>query len=367
MTTTEITIKGAREHNLRDVSLRLPRGQMICFTGVSGSGKSSLAFDTLYAEGQRRYVESLSNYARQFMGQMPKPDVDLITGLSPAISISQKSTGTNPRSTVGTITEIYDFLRVLYARVGTGHCHHCGTPITAQTREQILSRIIDLQPDSAISILAPLTRGQKGEFKDLFEELRKQGFARARVDGQIYGLSESIGLDRSRRHDVDVVVDRLTPESRTRGRLAEAVDAALRLGKGSLLALTTQAPAKKTNSKAKRQAIEETQESLETEVLFSSHYSCTDCGPSFPPPTPQLFSFNSPQGMCDACDGLGRLYTFVPELLIPDEKLSFRKGAIMLVGDWASLGKFKKHVYTSVAEAVENLHGLPAGTMRARA
>lgn len=344
MTTTEITIKGAREHNLRDVSLRLPRGQMICFTGVSGSGKSSLAFDTLYAEGQRRYVESLSNYARQFMGQMPKPDVDLITGLSPAISISQKSTGSNPRSTVGTITEIYDFLRVVYARVGTGHCHHCGTPISAQTREQILSRVADTFPDLAISILAPLIRGQKGEFKDLFEDLRKQGFARARVDGTIYGLSEEIGLDRSRRHDVDVVIDRLTLENRNRGRLSEAVDAALKLGRGSLLVLVTDGDS-------------------EQEILYSSHYACTNCGRSFPPPTPQLFSFNSPQGMCEGCDGLGRLYTFVPELLIPNPKLSFRKGAIALVGDWTSLGKHKKHVYSSVAETIERERNLEPGTM----
>lgn len=344
MTTTEITIKGAREHNLRDVSLKLPRGQMICFTGVSGSGKSSLAFDTLYAEGQRRYVESLSNFARQFMGQMPKPDVDFISGLSPAISISQKSTGSNPRSTVGTITEIYDFLRVLYARVGTGHCHHCGTEITAQTREQILSRVLELQSDQPLTILAPLIRGQKGEFKDLFEDLRKQGYARARVDGQIYGLAEDIGLDRSRRHDVEVVIDRLTNDSASRGRLAEAVDAGLTLGKGSVLVLVQEADQQR-------------------DVLFSSHYSCVDCGRSFPPPSPQLFSFNSPQGMCEACDGLGRLYTFVPELLIPDPKLSFRRGAIALVGEWSGLGKFKRHVYSSVAETVEEQLKLPPGTM----
>jgi excinuclease ABC subunit A len=344
MTTTEITIKGAREHNLRNVNLRLPRGQMICFSGVSGSGKSSLAFDTLYAEGQRRYVESLSNYARQFMGQMPKPDVDLISGLSPSISISQKSTGNNPRSTVGTITEIYDFLRVLYARVGTGHCHHCGTPVAAQTREQILTRVIDLESDQPLTLLAPLTRGQKGEFKDLFEDLRKQGFARARVDGQIWGLAEAIGLDRSRRHDVDVVIDRLMPGQRPRGRLAEAVDAAMRLGKGALIALVGSADA-------------------ESETLFSSHYACTSCGRSFPPPTPQLFSFNSPQGMCQGCDGLGRLYTFVPELLIPDPKLSFRKGAIALVGPWGSLGRHKKHVFKCVADAIESWRELPAGTM----
>ncbi|MCG8652002.1 MAG: excinuclease ABC subunit A, partial [Pirellulales bacterium] len=196
MATTEIKVKGAREHNLRNVNLTLPRGQLICFSGVSGSGKSSLAFDTLYAEGQRRYVESLSNYARQFMGQMPKPDVDLVSGLSPSISINQKSSGTNPRSTVGTITEIYDFLRVLFARVGVGHCPDCHCPITAQSRDAITSRILSLPRDAALWIMAPLVRGQKGEFKDLFEDLRKQGFSRARVDRETIRLSDPPSLDR---------------------------------------------------------------------------------------------------------------------------------------------------------------------------
>ncbi len=356
MTTTEITIKGAREHNLRDVNLRLPRGQMICFTGVSGSGKSSLAFDTLYAEGQRRYVESLSNYARQFMGQMPKPDVDLITGLSPSISISQKSTGTNPRSTVGTITEIYDFLRVLYARVGTGHCPTCHKEITAQTREQILARILELDPQATLSIMAPLARAQKGEFRELFEDLRKQGYGRARVDGKVFRLNDAPSLDRSRRHDVDVVIDRLTEEARTRGRAAEAVDAALKLGDGSVLVVASAPDVVDAETGNSGSGIE---------VLYSSKYSCTHCGTSFPPPTPQLFSFNSPQGMCPGCDGLGRLYTFVPELLVPDTSLSFKKGAVHLIGDWADMGRFKKHVYKSVAETVENAWGLESGSMLA--
>ena len=230
MTNTEIKVKGAREHNLRDVSLTLPRGQLICFSGVSGSGKSSLAFDTLYAEGQRRYVESLSNYARQFMGQMPKPDVDLVAGLSPSISISQKSSGNNPRSTVGTITEIYDFLRVLYARVGTGHCPACATQITAQSRDAITSRILTLPMEATLWLMAPLIRGQKGEFKDLFEDLRKQGFSRARVDGETIRLSDPPTLDRQHRHDVEVVVDRINPDDRDRGRINEAVDVALKLG-----------------------------------------------------------------------------------------------------------------------------------------
>ncbi len=343
MTTTQITVKGAREHNLRNVSVELPRGKMICFTGVSGSGKSSLAFDTLYAEGQRRYVESLSNYARQFMGQMPKPDVDLITGLSPSISISQKSTGANPRSTVGTITEIYDFLRVLFARVGTGHCPDCGTEIAAQTREQIVGRVMGLEPAATLTLLAPLARGQKGEFRDLFEDLRKLGYVRARVDGTIFRLDTPPALDRSRRHDVEVVIDRLPPTSRQRGRLAEAVDAALKLGDGALL--VSLAP------------------SSDQEILFSSRFACGDCGRSFAPPTPQLFSFNSPQGMCPGCDGLGRLYTFVPELLVPDPALSFKKGAIRLVGEWSALGRYKRHIYSGVAESVERQWELEPGTM----
>src|SRR5688500_9895588 len=223
MPATDIVIRGAREHNLRSVDVTLPRNKLICLTGVSGSGKSSLAFDTLYAEGQRRYVESLSTFARQFLGQMPKPEVDHISGLSPSISISQKSSGNNPRSTVGTITEIYDFLRVLYARVGRGHCFRCGRPITAQTREQIIGRILELPSGNQFSVLAPLIRGQKGEYKDLFEDLRKQGFVRARVDGRVVSLTDDLSLDRQMRHSIEVVVDRLTAGTAIRGRLSEAV------------------------------------------------------------------------------------------------------------------------------------------------
>src|ERR1700759_671437 len=238
MPAADIVIKGAREHNLRDVSLVLPRNKLICLTGVSGSGKSSLAFDTLFAEGQRRYVESLSTFARQFLGQMPKPEVDHISGLSPSISISQKSSGNNPRSTVGTITEIYDFLRVLYARVGHGHCPQCRRPITAQTREQIIARILTLDSGTQLAVLAPVIRGQKGEYKDLFEELRKQGFVRARVDGRIVSLTDDLSLDRQMRHNIEVVIDRLKAGPSVRGRLAEAVDAALAVGKGSIIIAT---------------------------------------------------------------------------------------------------------------------------------
>src|SRR6202051_4748916 len=232
---SDIVIRGAREHNLRDVSLVLPRNQCICLTGVSGAGKSSLAFDTLYAEGQRRYVESLSSFARQFLGQMPKPEVDHISGLSPSISISQKSSGQNPRSTVGTITEIHDYLRVLFARVGQGHCTQCGRPITAQTREQILARVLALDAGTRFLILAPVIRGQKGEYKDLFQDMLKRGFLRARVDGQIVRLSDDLKLDRKIKHNIEIVIDRLRTEAKVRPRLAEAIDQALLLGEGNVI------------------------------------------------------------------------------------------------------------------------------------
>src|SRR5437016_10962159 len=235
MDSANIVIRGAREHNLRNVNLDLPRNKLIVFTGVSGSGKSSLAFDTLYAEGQRRYVESLSSYARQFLGELPKPDVDYLGGLSPAISIQQKSAGRNPRSTVGTITEIYDYLRVLYARIGQGHCPECGRPITAQTREQIIARILALPEGTRFLVLAPVIRGQKGEYKDLFEDMLKRGFVRARVDGQLVRLTDDLKLDRRIKHFIEIVIDRLKTEARVRPRLAEAVDQALALGEGSLI------------------------------------------------------------------------------------------------------------------------------------
>ncbi|MEM1303343.1 MAG: excinuclease ABC subunit A, partial [Planctomycetota bacterium] len=238
MPASDIVIRGAREHNLRGVDVVLPRNQLICLTGVSGSGKSSLAFDTLYAEGQRRYVESLSTFARQFLGQMPKPDVDHISGLSPSISISQKSSGNNPRSTVGTITEIYDFLRVLFARVGQGHCPQCGKAISAQSREQIIGRILALPAKSRFMVLAPVVKRQKGEHRDLFESLQKKGFVRARVDGRVVRLSEEQSLDRNLRHDIEVVIDRLTLGPSIRGRLGEAVDAALAAGKGTVIVAT---------------------------------------------------------------------------------------------------------------------------------
>ncbi len=235
MESQNIVVRGAKEHNLRDVSLELPRNKLIVFTGVSGSGKSSLAFDTLYAEGQRRYVESLSNYARQFLGQLPKPDVEFIGGLSPAISIQQKTAGRNPRSTVGTITEVADYLRVLYARVGQGHCPNCGRPITAQTREQIIARIMALPEGTRFLVLAPVVRGQKGAFQDFFADMVKRGYVRARVDGQVVRMTDDLKLDKKIKHTIEIVVDRLKNEPKVRPRLAEAVEQALALADGNLI------------------------------------------------------------------------------------------------------------------------------------
>ncbi|MCO6045100.1 excinuclease ABC subunit UvrA [Aeoliella sp. ICT_H6.2] len=359
MPASDIVIKGAREHNLRDVDVLLPRNKLICLTGVSGSGKSSLAFDTLYAEGQRRYVESLSTFARQFLGQMPKPDVDHLSGLSPSISISQKSSGNNPRSTVGTITEIYDFLRVLYARVGQGHCPKCDQPITAQTREQIIGQILMLPDKTKFAVLAPVVRQQKGEFRDLLEDLQKQGYVRARVDGNVVQLSEDQSLDRQMRHNIEVVVDRLVAGPNIRGRLGEAVDAALRLAGGNIIVSVEQeenAP-KAKSTKRRRVGLRE------GDIALSSHFACTKCGLSFDQPTPQLFSFNSPQGMCLECDGLGEYYSFAPELLVPDPSKSFAQGAIELVGKWKDLGRWKRHIYKGVADTIERKWEIEEGTL----
>jgi len=335
MDNSTIVIRGAREHNLRNVDLDLPRNRLIVFTGVSGSGKSSLAFDTLYAEGQRRYVESLSSYARQFMGQMQKPDVDLLTGLSPAISIQQKTAGRNPRSTVGTVTEIYDYLRVLYARVGQGHCPQCGRPITAQTREQIIARILALPVGTGFLVLAPVVRGQKGEYKDLFGDMLKRGFIRARVDGKVVRLTDDLKLQRQIKHNIEIVIDRLKVETKVRPRLAEAVEQALALGEGALIIAFDESPGDATPGL--------------DDLLLSAHYACTYCDTSYEPPSPQLFRFNSPQGMCPDCDGLGQRYTFEPDLLIPDSSLSFYNGAVPLVGALKGMGRWRRHIYEGVA------------------
>ena len=321
MDNSTIVIRGAREHNLRNVNLDLPRNQLIVFTGVSGSGKSSLAFDTLYAEGQRRYVESLSSYARQFLGQLQKPDVDYLGGLSPAISIQQKAAGRNPRSTVGTITEIYDYLRVLYARIGQGHCPDCGRPITAQTREQILARILALPEGTRFLVLAPVVRGQKGEYKDLFADMLKRGFVRARVDGQVVRLTDDLKLDRRIKHNIEIVIDRLKNWSRKCGRAWPR--------RSSRRWHSAKARSSSPSRRTARQEPERRHGGRRRlgDILFSAHYACTHCDKSYEPPSPQLFSFNSPHGMCPDCDGLGTRYTFDPDLLIPDPSLSFSDGA----------------------------------------
>ncbi|CAN5685719.1 hypothetical protein BH23PLA1_BH23PLA1_12510 [soil metagenome] len=342
MASSDIVIRGAREHNLRDVSLDLPRGKLICFTGVSGSGKSSLAFDTLYAEGQRRYVESLSSYARQFLGQMPKPDVDRIDGLSPSISIQQKTGGRNPRSTVGTITEIHDYLRVLFARVGVGHCPRCEQPVAAQTREQIVARILELTAGTQAMILAPVIRGQKGEYKDLFADLARAGYVRARVDGKVFSLTDDLALDRNIKHDIELVIDRIKLGASSRGRLAEAVEAALKRGDETVIV------------SAEGQA----------DLVLSSRYACNACGIGFDAPTPQLFSFNSPQGMCPACDGLGVRHDFDPDLLVPDPSLSVWEGAIAPLGPVKKIGKWRRHLFEGLAQNLEaDADGPPKGAM----
>ena len=306
-----ITVRGAREHNLRGVELELPKNQLICFTGVSGSGKSSLAFDTLYAEGQRRYVESLSAYARQFLGQMEKPDVDFIGGLSPTISIDQKATGYNPRSTVATITELYDYLRLLFARVGTMHCLECGTEVGAQTREEIVDHLLALPEGQRLQLLAPVVRGRKGEYREELEDALKAGFARARVDGQLHELTETIHLDRQLRHDIEIVVDRIVIKDGVRERLAESVETAAKLSGGLVVADTMDGE----------------------EMLFSQHYSCPTCATSYEEPTPQLFSFNSPKGACPECNGIGGTSQGSPDKVVPDPSKSIREGAIATWGE----------------------------------
>ncbi|UCE59774.1 MAG: excinuclease ABC subunit UvrA [Phycisphaerales bacterium] len=356
MEPAKITVKGAREHNLQDVSLTLPRGRLICFTGISGSGKSSFAFDTLFAEGQRRYLESLSSYARQFLGQLAKPDVDHITGLSPAICIQQKTSGWNPRSTVGTITQIQDYLRVLFARVGRQHCTQCSRPISAQTREKIIARILELPEGAKVLVLAPVVRGQKGEYRDLFEDLMKQGYARARVDGEVVALSDAPSLTRQIRHNIEVVVDRLSISPTARPRLAEAVESALKLGEGTLIVQTVSSNgaaglSPRGRSKAKRASNrKQSSVSKDADLLLSSHYACTQCGISFEPPSPQLFSFNSPTGMCLTCDGMGTTFDFDPDLLIPNPRKSFFKLAVEPMR--TRIGRWRRHIFRGVAKHV---------------
>ena len=310
-----LVVRGAREHNFRDVSLDLPRDRLIVFTGLSGSGKSSLAFDTIYAEGQRRYVESLSAYARQFLGQMDKPDVDFIEGLSPAISIDQKSASRNPRSTVGTITEVYDYLRLLYARIGHPHCPTCGRPVARQTPQQIVDRVLELPEGTRFQVLAPVVRGRKGEYSSLLDDLAKQGFARVRVDGVPLELADraEVSLARYEMHTIEVVVDRLIRRANVRQRLTESIETALELTGGTAEVLVMNGSADGEDEEA---------------ITFSQHLACTHCGISFEEPAPRSFSFNSPYGACPACLGLGTKFEVDPELVVPDDTLSLAEGAL---------------------------------------
>ena len=336
-TSTDLTIRGAREHNLKDIDVRLPRDQLIVFTGLSGSGKSSLAFDTIYAEGQRRYVESLSAYARQFLGQMDKPDVDFIEGLSPAISIDQKSASRNPRSTVGTITEIYDYLRLLYARIGVPHCPNCGRVITRQTPQQIVDRVLELPQGTRFQVLAPVVRGRKGEYDALLKELATQGFTRARVDGELHELGPDLTgrLARYEQHTIEVVVDRLVRRAGIERRLTDSLETALRLAEG--VAEVEIVPREEDTGTGGE----------ETETLtFSEHLACSHCGLSFDELAPRNFSFNSPYGACERCDGLGTRFEVDAELVVPNEDLSLAEGAI---APWSG---FRSRYFDRVLEAV---------------
>ena len=328
----KLIVRGAREHNLQNINLELPRERLVVITGLSGSGKSSLAFDTIYAEGQRRYVESLSAYARQFLGLMEKPDVDAIEGLSPAISIEQKTVSRNPRSTVGTVTEIYDYLRLLWARVGIPHCPECGQPVLRQSATQVVDRVLSLGTGTRIEVLAPLVRGRKGEFRDLFERARREGFVRARVDGTVYDLNEVPRLNRYENHDIAVVVDRLVVKEADRSRLADSVEMALRTAGGVM----------------------EVVEHADGEPLshvYSENYACISCGTSLPELEPRQFSFNSPYGACEECGGLGTRKEVNPQLLIAHPSISILEGVILPWGEPS--GQLRRCVIPGIADAYE--------------
>ncbi len=364
-----IRIRGAREHNLRNVDVELPRDKLIVFTGLSGSGKSSLAFDTIYAEGQRRYVESLSAYARQFLGQMDKPDVDFIEGLSPAISIDQKSASRNPRSTVGTITEIYDYLRLLYARIGIPHCPNCGRVITRQTPQQIVDRVLQLPEGTRFQVLAPVVRGRKGEYEGMLKELAQQGYTRARVDGELVDLGSSSRLARYENHTIEVVVDRLVRRTGIERRLTDSLETALRLAEGvaeveivprqsgegaEATELAGAANDPKGGGRVSRPPSERDQD-LER-MTFSEHLACTHCGISFDELAPRNFSFNSPYGACERCDGLGTRFEVDPELVVPNDDLSISEGAI---APWSG---FRSHYFERVLESVAEEYGFSLDT-----
>ena len=336
-----ITIKGAREHNLKNIDVTIPRDKFVVITGLSGSGKSSLAFDTIYAEGQRRYVESLSAYARQFLGQMKKPEVDYIEGLSPAISIDQKTTKMNPRSTVGTVTEIYDYLRLLYARIGIPHCYNCGKPIAQQTSGQIVDNIYKGEEKTKVQILAPVVKDRKGEHNKIFDDLQKKGFVRVRVDGEVLSLDENIDLDKNRKHTVEVVVDRLVIRYDVdfKRRLADSVETALELGEGLIVVLYEKDGEKE-------------------EKMFSEHFACTDCDINFEEISPRTFSFNNPHGACPECNGLGSKMEIDTDLVVPDRTLSLEEGAVL---PW-SKSKNKDNYYHQMLKAIADHFGFSMDT-----
>ena len=346
----QLVVRGAREHNLKDVSLELPRDALIVFTGLSGSGKSSLAFDTIFAEGQRRYVESLSAYARQFLGQMDKPDVDFIEGLSPAVSIDQKSTSRNPRSTVGTITEVYDYLRLLYARIGKPHCPDCGSVIARQAPQQIVDQVLELTADSKFQVLAPVVRERKGEYSELFRQLQAQGYSRVRVDGVVVGLDEVPNLKKQEKHSIDVVVDRLTVKAESRRRLTDSVETALRLASGVVVLDFVDLAEKDPNR----------------ERVFSEHLACMKCQISFEELEPRSFSFNSPFGACPVCTGLGTRREVEPDLVVPNGELSVREGAI---APWAggNVSDYFKRLLEALCEELEIDLDVPWQKLPARA
>ena len=323
-----IVIKGAREHNLKNIDVEIPRDKLIVFTGLSGSGKSSLAFDTIYAEGQRRYVESLSSYARQFLGQMEKPDVDYIDGLSPAISIDQKTTSRNPRSTVGTVTEIYDYLRLLYARIGIPHCIKCGREITQQTVDQIVDTVMELEEKTKIQVMSPIVRGRKGEYVKELDSVRKSGFVRVRIDGSVYDLSEEIKLDKNKKHNIDVIVDRLVIKEDIKSRLADSIETATQLSEGTVIIDIVG----------------------DREEMFSLNYACPEHGAVIEEMSPRMFSFNNPFGACKKCSGLGSYKEIAPELIIPNKKLSINQGAIKASGWNVNDGSIAKMYYEGLAK-----------------
>jgi excinuclease ABC subunit A len=357
-----IVIRGARQHNLKNINLTIPRHKLVVVTGVSGSGKSSLAFDTIFAEGQRRYVESLSAYARQFLGQLDKPDVDGIDGLSPAISIDQKSTSHNPRSTVGTVTEIYDYLRLLFARVGTPHCPKCGRLINPQTIDQIVDQVLSLKEGTRIQILAPLVSGRKGEYQSLFEELRKEGFVRIRADDQIIALEDEIELDKNKKHTIDLVIDRLIVKPSIQSRLADSLALGLKWGKSNVLVDLLDTNAESDSDSVRTDpSVKEKGESKSRQLLFSENFACAHCNISFAEISPRIFSFNSPYGACPDCHGLGCTFEVDPDLVVPDRDKTLIENPIW---PWAKTGNvYYDQILASVAKHYKIPEDVPFGEL----